>query len=142
MQIVTDFKAHNVYMHQNVDAYIVASQYTRDSLIKRGGLQRKNIYLRHSYEARILYQFIACFFENGLLHLLIMGGSMGLRAMRHVIAQLVSLEFSDKLRLSIVCGKNKKLFVKLNQNYQNRIQDQKSYSIEKIVDLGVSLMNS
>ncbi len=125
MQIVTDFKVHDIYKHKEVDAYIVASHYTRDTLIG-SGIEKDKIYVYGIPVKEEFYKISArLFLPEKPLHLLVVAGSMGLSVMEQVIDELVSLDFSEKLRLSVVCGKNKELCEKFNNEFKDYIQEGK-----------------
>ncbi len=125
MQIVTDFKPHNSYYHKNIDAYVVASEYSQDALIEMGVDQeciytygipvKKSFYSSFNRKERI-------FNEDKPLHLLIMGGSMGLSAIGSVIREIIKGKVGHHLILTVVCGRNKELYDDLAKEHQEDIR--------------------
>ncbi len=119
VQIVTDFKAHYAYIHDAVDAYVVASSFTADSLIDKGILKEKvhvhGIPTREEFLQNNTRQFAG----DRPFRLLIMGGSMGLQAMESAVNQLLKLD--KKMNLIVVCGNNQTLSEKLKKQHQAHI---------------------
>lgn len=117
IQVVTDFKAHNIYVDNDVTAYIVGSNYTRDSLIKRGISQDKiNIFgipIRKE------------FYQNNKnvsnkIRVLVMGGGLGMDAMKESINKIL-LESLD-INLTVVTGSNINLKKELEKDYNDEIK--------------------
>ncbi|WP_315070825.1 MGDG synthase family glycosyltransferase [uncultured Clostridium sp.] len=111
--IVTDFKAHYLYVDPYVDVYITGSNYTKQSLIKRNidpnkiypiGIPiRKNFYTEVTSADTLK--------DNEYFNLLLMGGSLGLNTIFTVLKEL--LKNPNKLRIIVVCGNNDNLRNKL-----------------------------
>ncbi|WP_067141654.1 MGDG synthase family glycosyltransferase [Oceanivirga salmonicida] len=116
IQIVTDFKAHYTYVDKRVNAYITASEFTKESLIKKGvsedkifpfGIPVKDEFktINHSIDRK-----------NNIL---IMGGSMGFKNMEKSILELTKSDLD--IHITIVCGKNINLRKKLTQILRDEI---------------------
>lgn len=119
IQIVTDFKAHYSYVDDKVDAYITASDYTKDSLIEKGvdsnkiyayGIPTKEEF-RDSSEKKLK--------EFNEFNILIMGGSMGLSPMKDCLKIL--LESDLNIKITLICGNNNKLYNELNLKFNDYI---------------------
>ena len=122
--IVTDFKAHYTYISDSVDAYITGSDYTKHSLINKGinpdiiypiGIPIKKIFYNKNNSLKNL--------NDEYFNLLLMSGSLGLNTISLVLKKL--LKNPHKLRITVVCGKNKKLEKSLydycsNNSYNNK----------------------
>lgn len=127
--IVTDFKAHYTYISQYVDAYITGSDYTKQSLIE------KNIPAQRIYPIGIPIDKkfytdvtnVADLKDNEYFNLLLMSGSFGLDTIFVVLKEL--LQNKHKLRIIVVCGKNKHLKDKLLNYCNNNIFEDKKVHI-------------
>ncbi len=123
VQIVTDFKAHYTYIHDAIDAYVVASQFTADSLTERGiAAERVHVYgipTREEFMQKRPRQFSA----DKPFRLLIMGGSMGLSSIELAVENLLTVE--KKLQLIVVCGNNATLAERLRQRHAAEIESDK-----------------
>lgn len=124
IQVVTDFKAHYAYVDSHVDAYITASEFTKSSLVKRG-IPADKIF---AYGIPVKPEFINKF--NGPINrsksidpfqLLIMGGSMGLRPIKHVVKALA--ENPRNIHMTVVCGNNRILKSSLEKHFSEAIQN-------------------
>lgn len=119
VQIVTDFKAHYTYIHDSVDAYVVASQFTAQSLIDKGIAASKI----HTYGIPTRREFMQKrerkFSPDQPFRLLIMGGSMGLQSIEQAVEQLLKVD--KKLCLTVVCAKNETLRARLNSRYRKAV---------------------
>lgn len=125
ISIVTDFKAHSTYIDKNIDAYITASNFTKEDLSKRGiskekifpfGIPVKDEFLQHN-------SIIHATKDNEYFNILLMSGSMGLKNISYVLKEL--LNNSHKLRITVVCGNNHKLKEDLLKEYKHIIKDKK-----------------
>lgn len=116
IQVVTDFKAHNIYVDSDTDAYIVGSDYTKNSLIDRGIKETKiNIFgipIRSEF-------YNSNKVKSDKFRLLIMGGGMGLDSMELSIRRLLDLDLD--IVITVVCGSNVDLKLKLEKDYKNKI---------------------
>jgi processive 1,2-diacylglycerol beta-glucosyltransferase len=124
ISVVTDFRAHFAYYSELVDAYIVGSEYTKASLVAKG-IPAYKIY---PYGIPINLAFLEE--ENQDLHLkktdefnvLVMAGSMGVAKIAEVIKEVVE---NPHYKVTIVCGKNEKLFKTIHHMYSPYIDGQR-----------------
>lgn len=123
ISIVTDFRAHFAYYSQEVDAYIVGSEYTKKSLVTKGIPARKV----HPFGIPINLAFLdvekqsnrsGCARHSKDFNVLVMAGSMGVSKIAEVIKEVVE---NDNYKVNIVCGKNEKLFEQINQLYKKEL---------------------
>lgn len=121
ISVVTDFKAHRFYVNSYVDAYIAASEYTRLDMMGKG-ICRNKIY---PYGIPIRQDFLQNNninkrkYENNNFTILLMGGSMGYKAIEDVLKQIVSCR--NKMKIIVVCGTNKELMKSIKVNYQSKV---------------------
>jgi processive 1,2-diacylglycerol beta-glucosyltransferase len=103
--IVTDYMAHLFYVNKYVDAYIVGSRYTKDTLTEKG-VSADKIY---AYGIPIRKEFRQPRREHkdNTFTILLMGGGMGVPYMRKCLEKL--LINKHNFRLLVVCGNNQKL---------------------------------
>lgn len=126
---VTDFKAHYTYISSYVDAYITGSDYTKKSLIE------KNINTDKIYPIGIPIDkkfYIDVTHADDLkddeyFNLLLMSGSFGLDTIFVVMKEL--LKNKHKLRITVVCGKNKHLKNTLTDYCNNNTFENKKIHI-------------
>lgn len=123
--IVTDFKAHSTYIDKNIDAYITASENTKENLAGRGidprrifsfGIPVKDEFLESKSDIKTTK-------NDDYFNILLMSGSMGLKNISYVLKEL--LNNSHKLRITVVCGKNEKLKNDLLSEYSHSMKDKK-----------------
>lgn len=123
--LVTDFKAHYLYVDSYVDAYITGSDYTKQSLIDRN-INPDKIYpigIPISSEFYTEVTTADTLKDNEYFNILLMGGSLGLNNIFTVLKEL--LKNPNKLRITVVCGKNNNLKNKLlkycnDNNFKNK----------------------
>lgn len=121
IQVVTDFKAHYTYVDKNVQAYIVASDYTKNSLIEKGVSDEKI----HVFGIPIKEEFLNTEkIKKDNFKILIMGGSMGLKDMEKSVEILLNSNLD--IKIIVVCGKNISLYKKLNKKFINKIIEGKA----------------
>ena len=104
--IVTDFKAHYLYVDSYVDAYITGSNYTKQSLIDRN-INPDKIYpvgipINSKFYTEVTS--VDALKDDEYFNLLLMSGSLGLNTIFIVLKEL--LKNPNKLRITVVCGKN------------------------------------
>lgn len=139
ISIVTDFKAHYAYISPYVDAYITASEYTKEKM-SEGIIPKDKIY---PYGIPIKEEFFSK--EDAFLrmerddyfNILLMGGSMGLNNIYYVLEEL--MKNTNKLRITVVCGNNTQLKEKLEEYYR-AIPDYKKIHILGFTKAVASLM--
>jgi len=113
--IVTDFKAHYLYVDSYIDAYITGSNYTKQSLIDRN-IEPDKIYpvgipINSKFYTEVT--FVNDLKDDEYFNLLLMSGSLGLNTIFIVLKEL--LKNPNKLRITVVCGKNDHLKNKLTK---------------------------
>ena len=125
ISVVTDFKAHYTYVSPLVDAYITASEYTKESLIARDinpdiifpiGIPIKESFYQANNELPSIK-------NDDYFNLLLMSGSMGLKNISYVLDEL--LTNPNKLRITVVCGNNEKLKNTLSKKCQSTYPNKK-----------------
>lgn len=119
ISVITDFKAHTFYLSNHVDAYITASEYTRLDLIRKG-IRAHKVY---SYGLPIRKEFLekspAKAPKSKIFTILVMGGSIGHKAIEDVLRNLVCC--SNAVKIIMVCGANKALAERLRNDYPTKI---------------------
>ena len=122
--IVTDFNAHYTYVSNYVDAYITGSEFTKKTLINKG-ISPERIYPIGIPISQKFYTEIteANELKDEYFNLLLMSGSLGLNSISIVLKEL--LKNKNRLRITVVCGKNTKLRDKLlnycnDNNFENK----------------------
>lgn len=116
ISVVTDFRAHFAYYSQLVDAYIVGSEYTKASLVTKG-IPASKIY---PYGIPINLAFLEAdnqqtpSIKKDDFNVLVMAGSMGVAKIAEVIKEVVE---NPDYKVTIVCGKNEKLFKTVTAMY-------------------------
>ncbi|WP_368293267.1 glycosyltransferase [Dehalobacter sp. TBBPA1] len=119
ISLVTDYMAHQFYVNSFVDAYIVGSPYTKDTLTEKGVPENKihifGIPVREEFRQPRLVR------NNDVFTLLIMGGSMGIPYIRKCLKTL--MENRHHLRILVVCGSNRKLWTDLAKKYEGTFND-------------------
>lgn len=117
ISVVTDFKAHTTYFNKYVDAYITGSTYTNSGMIERGIPEEK----LYSYGIPIRQEFLLhednCDIKTSNdFTVLLMGGSMGIKAIEKVLRGLVNCK--STLKIIVVCGNNKSLMNRIQSEYK------------------------
>lgn len=109
ISIVTDFKAHYTYVSPYVDAYITGSDYTKQSLVDRNVDPNKihtiGIPINKKFYTEVTNAYDLK--DSEYFNLLLMSGSLGLNTISIVLKEL--LKNPNKLRITVVCGKNYRL---------------------------------
>lgn len=123
VQVVTDFKAHYAYIDRHVDAYITAGEFTKHTLIKRGIPEHKIF----PYGIPVKKEFIqtaqapkAPPAPGERFEVLIMGGSMGLKPIKHVVRAMA--DNPRDIRMTVVCGNNKVLKSSLEKRFESYME--------------------
>ncbi|NLI92285.1 MAG: galactosyldiacylglycerol synthase [Peptococcaceae bacterium] len=115
--VVTDYMAHRFYVNKYVDAYIVGSTYTKDTLTVKGVPESKIF----AYGIPIRREFRQPRKENkdkGFT-MLVMGGSMGISYIKNCLETLV--HNNHNFRIFVVCGNNQKLRKELEEKYAGTV---------------------
>jgi processive 1,2-diacylglycerol beta-glucosyltransferase len=124
--IVTDFKAHYIYVDSYVDAYITGSNFTKQSLIDRNINSNKIYPIGIPINSKFYTEITSAndLKDDEYFNLLLMGGSLGLNTIFIVLKEL--LKNPNKLRITVVCGKNDHLKNKLvNYCKENEFKNKK-----------------
>lgn len=114
--VVTDFVVHPFWISKGTDLYIVASNITREILVKEGVSNGKIMVLgipvdekfQQAYDKKLLCQKIGI--EENRFTVLIVTGSFGLGPIEEIIDAL-----PDDIQIIAVCARNKKLLSRLTQ---------------------------
>ncbi|BED92470.1 MAG: galactosyldiacylglycerol synthase [Candidatus Paraimprobicoccus trichonymphae] len=124
--VMTDYAPHKTWINNNINAYIVANEDMKNTMIKLG--VDKNII--HSYGIPIDGNFYAkrdkniILKEMGLndkLHtILIMGGTFGFKNMFKIYRNLLKINY--EFQIIIITGKNKKLY----ENIENLVYNKRT----------------
>lgn len=111
--VVTDYVNHMFWKQNNVEAYVVAHNYIKNSMIDMGipreliytyGIPVSQCFLNKASRERILY-------EMSLLNMptcLLMGGSLGMGQITGILKSLI--ECKRDLQIVAVAGRNEKLY--------------------------------
>jgi processive 1,2-diacylglycerol beta-glucosyltransferase len=120
ISVITDFKAHKFHVNKYVDAYIVASEYTKLDMMKRG-VSKGKIY---THGIPIKQEFLRE--NNGQKHrenkdftVLVMAGSNGSKEIEIVLRKLIHCK--NTIRIIVVCGTNEVLRKNIESNYGTKI---------------------
>lgn len=120
--IVTDFRAHFAYYSQLVDAYIVGSEYTKQSLVAKGIPS----YKIHPFGIPINLDFLEYnepqnnTESHHSFNVLVMAGSMGISKIAEIIADVIK---NPSYSVNVVCGKNEKLYKTMYAQYSDVIDN-------------------
>lgn len=105
LAFVTDFKIHEAYINPSIDAYVVATPYTKESM--RGkGIMGDRIY-PYGIPVRPEFKEHKDLRDPDVFSILLMGGSLGSSQMKKTLKSLLKAQVPLKIR--VVCGTNKKL---------------------------------
>ena len=121
ISVVTDLIAHKLYFCEYVDAYIVASEYTKRKMIE-GNIDADKIY---PYGIPVREQFFngnKNLENDGYFNILLMGGSLGSKQIITVIEVLEKIIPDNNIKIRAICGKNQKLFKNISYKFENLIK--------------------
>ncbi len=105
ISVIPDFRHHNGYVSQEVDAYIVGSDYSKHELVEEG-IAEERVF---PYGIPVRKEFLKPAkkpAKKDKLHVLISGGSMGVPGIKSAMKQLVT---SRNLQVTVVCASNVKM---------------------------------
>jgi processive 1,2-diacylglycerol beta-glucosyltransferase len=140
VSIVTDYRIHQAYIHDQVDAYVVGSEYTKQTMMERGvephrihpfGIPVRKAFLDHKKVLVKNYDVD--------LTILLMAGSMGTNQIEKAFQGL--LRSDHFLKVVVVCGKNDKVRGKIDrlaqENPSNKIIEVLGYAenIPELMDM-------
>ncbi|AFA48746.1 MGDG synthase family glycosyltransferase [Acetobacterium woodii] len=129
LSIVTDYKIHTLYLKKMIDAYVVGSDYTKQTMVEKGVAEE----IIFPYGIPIRQTFLK---NNHLEHkeitevagtILLMAGSLGSKQMEKAFSSL--LKVKEKIRIIAVCGNNAKTQRDIKNLYS------KEGSPDKIVEI-------
>nr|WP_281350064.1 glycosyltransferase [Alkalibaculum sporogenes] len=108
ISIVTDYMIHRAYINDDIDAYIVGSEYTKETMMRKGVRDSKI----HSYgipvrKSFLDYSGVVKKDYNVDLSVLLMGGSMGASQLEKALQSLIKTE--HYLKIMVVCGNNHRM---------------------------------
>jgi len=141
LSIVTDYKIHTVYLKKMIDAYVVGSEYTRQTMVEKG--VDENIIFPYGIPIR------QTFLENNHLEkketadvagtILLMAGSLGSKQMEKAFSSL--LKVKEKIRIIVVCGNNARIEKEINSLNSREINSNKIVEIHGFVNNVSELMD-
>lgn len=110
--VITDYFAHPLWLHNNIDAYVVAHEYMKYEMVERG-MDEHRI---HTFGMPVSMRFSQKMNKQTILNelgldqkltLLIMGGSLGFGEIKDIFMKM--LDCKKDLQLIVVTGRNTKL---------------------------------
>ncbi len=115
MTCITDISIHSSWINSNTNIYFVATQSNKYKLIEKG-INEKNIYIigipvKENFKKNSEEK------KTEIKKILIMGGGLGIIPFTENLYQ--SLNELKDVKVTIISGKNKKIFNKLNGKYPN-----------------------
>ncbi|UCB57623.1 MAG: hypothetical protein JSV30_03315 [Candidatus Omnitrophota bacterium] len=117
ISVVTDFGAHTFWESEDVDTFVVASEDTKEDLLRRNIPAEKIKVLGIPIEPPLTGLDKAQVrgeigLKENLFTILIVGGGFGVGPIRELAFSLdrVRLEVRDKIQLIVVCSRNEKLY--------------------------------
>jgi len=142
VSFVTDYKGHGLYVGRLADAYIVATEYTKKTLIEKNVpediIYPYGIPIRQEFREKLILKDRKTD-ETPILTILLMAGSLGGKQLERAFTALMRIE--NKLKIIVVCGKNKKIKTAIEQLIQIHGTDNKEISIYGFVDNISQLMD-
>ena len=135
ISIVTDYKAHELYIHNQVDAYIVGSPYTKVAMIQRG-ISGNKIYPSGIPISQEYYQ------KSGrnkkeVFQLIVMAGSIGYDYITKAVRELLKIE--KPIHIVALCGDHAKIIETMENHFSKEIAKNK-LSVLGFVDNMADLM--
>jgi len=141
LSIVTDYKIHTLYLKKMIDAYVVGSDYTKQTMVDKGvaeaiiypyGIPIRQTFLTNNHLERKETADVA-----GTI--LLMAGSLGSKQMEKAFSSL--LKVKEKIRIIVVCGKNAKIEKEIKSLYARETGDDKIVEIHGFVNNVSELMD-
>lgn len=124
--VLTDFAPHSYWIYDQVDAYVVASDDSREMLIQKGVPEGKINTLGIPIDpkfAKVLDQRELCAnygLDCGIPVIMLMGGSHGLGPIKEILSRLDDL--ANACQMIVVCGINRSLYEWINNRaFKKRI---------------------
>lgn len=119
--VVTDYMAHQFYVNKYVDAYIVGSNYTKDTLTEKGVIENK--IFTYGIPIRKEFRKPRNVSRDKMFTILLMGGGMGISYIKKCLRTILDNEHS--FSIFVVCGNNHKLKRELEEKYADEINGNK-----------------
>ncbi|MBC3899508.1 glycosyltransferase [Acetobacterium malicum] len=141
LSIVTDYKIHTLYLKKMIDAYVVGSDYTKQTMVEKGvaeeiiypyGIPIRQTFLTNNHLERKEISDVA-----GTI--LLMAGSLGSKQMEKAFSSL--LKVKEKIRIIVVCGNNAKIEKEIKSLYAREMDDDKIVEIHGFVNNVSELMD-
>ncbi|WP_414151813.1 glycosyltransferase [Acetobacterium carbinolicum] len=141
LSIVTDYKIHTLYLKKMIDAYVVGSDYTKQTMVDKGvaeeiiypyGIPIRQTFLKNNHLERKETANVA-----GTI--LLMAGSLGSKQMEKAFSSL--LKVKEKIRIIVVCGNNEKIEKDIKNLYAQETDDEKIVEIHGFVNNVSELMD-
>ncbi|QUI21542.1 galactosyldiacylglycerol synthase [Vallitalea pronyensis] len=114
LSVVTDFLPHQSYINDYVDAYVVGSTYTKNGFVARG-ISPDKVHVYGIPIRRIFTENNVVKKKDSVFTILLMGGSMGVSAIKKALKNLLNIE--EELKIIVVCGNNDTLRLSLEEKY-------------------------
>lgn len=124
--VMTDYGYHPYFIQEKVDYYFVSHQDLKDELVQNHSISKEKIY---NYGIPIDPKFdqnavngsnVIPFKDKQIFHILVMGGATGYGPVEKVIRAFQLFSFPYKL--TIITGRNKKLYKKLSPYANQSVQ--------------------
>lgn len=119
VSIITDFTAHNFWIHPHIDAYIVSNETMVEDMIDKG-VNKNTIF---NYGIPVYPSFLTKYdrqktlkelnFDENKTTILVMGGSLGMGKIAELYEKLLSLDV--EMQIIVLTGNNQKLYAELNE---------------------------
>ncbi len=119
LTVVTDFGLHNFWVSKYVDKYVVATEITKEDLLKRGMPESKievlgiPVRLEFLEEKNCAQLFSKLGIKSGVFTVLIAGGGFGAGPVEAIVERLIDLKIAKQIM--VVCGSNAKLHQRLEE---------------------------
>jgi processive 1,2-diacylglycerol beta-glucosyltransferase len=123
ISVITDFTTHSYWLHEYVSAYVVAHDFLKPELIKKGipediiypyGIPFSKSFLQKKDRAKLSKEFKL----EEKLTVLIMGGGLGYGELKKTFLSLINMK--KDIQIIVITGTNKKLKHQL-ENYPTDI---------------------
>ncbi|MBU4541358.1 MAG: glycosyltransferase [Firmicutes bacterium] len=141
LSIVTDYKIHTLYLKKMIDAYVVGSDYTKQTMVEKGVAEE----IIYPYGIPIRQTFL----KNNRLEkkessdvvgtILLMAGSLGSKQMEKAFSSL--LKVKEKIQIIVVCGNNAKIQKEIKSLYAREAASDKIVEIHGFVNNVSELMD-
>jgi len=142
LSVVTDYKIHTLYLQKMIDAYVVGSEYTKNTMIEKG----VNPDIIYAYGIPVRQAFMTSNHlepqksDAGLAGtVLLMAGSLGSRQMEKAFLSL--LKVKENIKIIAVCGNNKWIEKEMHLLNKARNSDGKAVEIYGFVENVSELMD-